>query len=200
MSTQKQIDANRLNAQKSTGPRTEEGKRASSQNAMKSGLDAESQFVLGESRQEFAELQASYFDRFAPTTPEARFQVDNLVRNEWLLRRYHRVEAQLWEYQTSLCDRKTGVQLGEAFAKASTIFMRLQRRVNAAEKAYKEAMAELTRLQEASQPQQTKDETPQLASFLNNGSEALDEFAFAQMQKALDQDLAASGQTEGALR
>ena len=147
MASPAQIQANRLNAQKSTGPRTPEGKRASSQNALKSGLDAESQFVLGESREDFAELQGEYRERFAPSTPEERFQVDNLIRNEWLLRRYHRVESHLWEYQISLCDRSTGVQLGEAFARSSTIFMRLQRRVTAAEKAYKEAMAELTRLQ-----------------------------------------------------
>ena len=49
MTTQKQIEANRMNSQRSTGPRTEERKRASSMNALKSGLDAESQFVLGES-------------------------------------------------------------------------------------------------------------------------------------------------------
>ena len=147
MASQAQIEANRLNSQKSTGPRTAEGKRASSQNALKSGLDAESQFVLGESREEFAGLQAEYYDRFSPAAPEQRFQVDNLIRNEWLLRRYHRVESHLWEYHISLCDRSSGVQLGEAFSKASTIFMRLQRRVTAAEKAYKEAMAELTRLQ-----------------------------------------------------
>ena len=185
MATQKQIDANRRNAQKSTGPRTPEGKAASSQNACKSGLDAESQFVLGESQEEFAQLQFEYFDRFAPATPEQRFQVDNLVRNEWLLRRFHRVESHLWEYQTSLCDRTSGVQLGEAFSKASNIFMRLQRRVTAAEKAYKEAMAELTRLQQAAQPQQSADSIPQLASFLNSGSEALDDFAITQMQRAL---------------
>ena len=185
MPTQKQVDANRLNAQKSTGPRTAEGKRASSQNALKSGLHADSQFVLGESPEEFAELQAEYFDRFVPATPEQRFQVDCLIRNEWLLRRYHRVESHLWEYQTSFCDRTSGVQLGEAFSKASTLFQRLRRQVTACEKAYKEATAELTRLQQDSQPTQTKDHISQLASFLNSGSDALADFAFDQMEKAL---------------
>jgi hypothetical protein len=185
MPTQRQIEANRLNAQKSTGPRTAEGKRASSQNALKSGLHAESQFVLGESPEEFVELQAEYFDQFAPATPEQRFQVDNLIRNEWLLRRYHRVESHLWEYQTSLCDRTSGVQLGEAYSKASTLFQRLRRQITACEKAYKEASTELTRLQQASQPPQTKDQTSQLASFLNSGSDALADFAMAQMERTL---------------
>jgi hypothetical protein len=132
---------------------------------LKSGLDADSQFVIGESAEEFTHLQSEYYNRFAPATPEARFQVDNLIRNEWLLRRYHRVESQLWEYQTMQCDRSSGVQLGEAFSKAGTVFMRLQRRVTAAERAYKDAMTELTRLQELSQPQQTTTEIPQLAPF-----------------------------------
>jgi len=38
MATQKQIDANRINAQKSTGPRTEEGKSKSRMNAKRDGI------------------------------------------------------------------------------------------------------------------------------------------------------------------
>ena len=125
--------------------------------ALRSGLDADSQFVLGDSREEFAQLQDEYFSRFAPTTPEQRFQVDNLIRNEWLLRRYHRVESHLWEYQISLCDRAGRAQLGQAYTKASTVFARLHRTITAVEKAYKAAMEELTLLQQA---------TEELASFL----------------------------------
>jgi hypothetical protein len=169
MPTQKQIEANRLNALHSTGPRTPEGKRASSQNALKSGLDADSQFVLGESREDFALLQAEHYSHFAPRTPEARFQVDKLIRSEWFLRRFFRVEAHLWEYHTMQAERGTGVELGEAFSNASPIFMRLQRRITAAEKAHQEAVAELQRLRRLSQPQETKAETPELASFLPGG-------------------------------
>ena len=38
MASQKQIDANRLNAQKSTGPTSEEGKNKSRLNAKRDGL------------------------------------------------------------------------------------------------------------------------------------------------------------------
>ncbi len=152
MSTRKQRRANRLNALKSTGPRSLEGKRVSSLNALKSGLDAKSQIVPGESPGEFAELQIEYIAQFAPITPEQRFLVDKLIRNEWLLRRYHRIEAQLWVYQTRLCDPKTGVELGEAFSKAAATFQRLHRQVIAAEKAHKEALKQLKDLQIPPEP------------------------------------------------
>ena len=42
MSTTAQIKANRQNARKSTGPKTDEGKAAVSQNALKHGIFAES--------------------------------------------------------------------------------------------------------------------------------------------------------------
>src|ERR1017187_3796884 len=87
MATLSQIEANRLNSQKSTGPRTPEGKAVSSQNAFKSGLDADSQFCYGEERADFYRLQVEYFTRFSPQSPEERFHVDTLLRNEWSLRR-----------------------------------------------------------------------------------------------------------------
>ena len=110
MSTQKQIDANRRNAQSSTGPVTPEGKAASSRNALKSGLDAESQFVPGESREDFAELQAQYEQDYAPATTQERRLVDTLLRNEWLLRRYHRIEAHLRRAYNRTWDRLERMQ------------------------------------------------------------------------------------------
>ena len=169
MSTAHQIQANRLNSQHSTGPRSDEGKRASSQNALKSGLDAASQFLPGESPEEFAQLKTELYDHHAPANPDERFHVDQLVRNEWFLKRYARVEDQLWLYNARLAERGTGVELAEAFSKANSIFMRLQRRITAAEKSHKDALAELKRLRAAApppQPQETKAETPDLASFL----------------------------------
>jgi hypothetical protein len=125
VATQKQIEANRRNAQLSTGPKTEEGKRISSMNHFKTGLDSESQFVLGESREEFALLQTEWYDFHAPINPEERYQVDKLIRCEWLQRRYFRIDAQVTEYQSMLVERATGYELGEAFSKASLIFGRL---------------------------------------------------------------------------
>ena len=50
--TPKQIAANRLNAMKSTGPRTEEGKKASRRNALKHGLTGRGVVIPGEDEHE----------------------------------------------------------------------------------------------------------------------------------------------------
>ena len=59
MSTLKQIEANRLNAKKSTGPRTAEGKAAVRLNALKHGLFALDPIIEGEKPAHFDALRAS---------------------------------------------------------------------------------------------------------------------------------------------
>src|ERR1039458_5143886 len=127
MATPAQIAANRQNAQKSTGPRTPEGKAVSSQNAFQSGLDADSQFCYGEDRADFYRLQVEYFTRFSPQSPEERFHVDTLPRNEGSPPRLSRADAHLWEFTTSHSSRRDGAPLGEGFNNSSQVFMRLHR-------------------------------------------------------------------------
>ncbi len=56
MATLKQFQANRRNAQKSTGPKTPEGKAAVSMNALRHGLRARTVVLPGENREEFTQL------------------------------------------------------------------------------------------------------------------------------------------------
>jgi hypothetical protein len=65
MATEKQINANRKNAQKSTGPKTAEGKAAVSQNAVKHGLFAES-VIKGENEAEYEAFHDEMFAELAP--------------------------------------------------------------------------------------------------------------------------------------
>ena len=97
MTTQKQIEANRRNARKSTGPKTEAGKAASSANAISHGLTAASDVLLqDESVDAFEELQR---DMLADLDPQDALQgmlARRIVQLLWRLDRAARLEAELF--------------------------------------------------------------------------------------------------------
>jgi hypothetical protein len=145
MASRKQIEANRLNALQSTGPRSSEGKARSSMNALQTGIDAKTQIIRGEIWDTLQELTAEYSGRFRPTTPEQRVLVDTLIDCDWLLRRFRAIETQLWEDAIDIYHRS----LGETFSKYSDEFSRLQRRVDSTHRQYRNTLHELERLQAA---------------------------------------------------
>ena len=137
MSSLLQIESNRRNAQKSTGPRSVEGKAVSRFNALKTGIDAQSQVIRGEDPHALDALTAEYHDRFLPDTPELRALVDTLVFNDWLKRRLRVAEAQLWENEAQeVWHPKEDLPLGQAFSRSSNDFIRLQRRMDAVDRTY----------------------------------------------------------------
>jgi hypothetical protein len=95
MATSAQINANRANAQKSTGPRSAEGKSASRFNALKHGIDAASIVIPGEDPADYDALIAAYHRDFRPESPSETFHVDTMLRADWQKRRLQRVEADL---------------------------------------------------------------------------------------------------------
>src|SRR5438445_6441500 len=105
MPTEAQINANRRNAQKSTGPKTPEGKARSSLNALKSGIDAWSHIIPGEDPAELEALTAAFHQHYQPSDPIQLSLVDTLVSTEWIQRRLRRIEAQLWNYQVECLDK-----------------------------------------------------------------------------------------------
>src|SRR6185369_16448069 len=99
MSSQRQIEANRRNSQKSTGPTSVAGKAASSMNALKTGIHAKSVIIPGEKAADLQQLIDEYYAAYQPATPIARDLVDDLIRSAWTLRRLDTSEASLWNYQ-----------------------------------------------------------------------------------------------------
>ena len=95
MATQKQIDANRRNAQKSTGPKTPEGKTAVRLNSLQHGLRANTIILPGESREEYDQLHAEMESEWRPQSATARFYLDQMVIAQWKLRRLEVAEAHL---------------------------------------------------------------------------------------------------------
>ena len=66
MATEAQVVANRLNAQKSTGPRADEGKAKASQNAVRHGLLAQQVVIRGEDPGEFEFYRQQMLGELAP--------------------------------------------------------------------------------------------------------------------------------------
>ena len=148
MATIQQIQANRLNAQKSTGPRSPEGKAVSRFNAAKTGIDAKSQIIPGEDPVELQDLIEEYRERWQPSTPEQRLLVDILVQDEWLLRRFRRIDAEIFECEIQdAWTPKKDCPAGQAFGRGADTFSRLQRRIDSTERSYHRALKELQRLE-----------------------------------------------------
>ena len=90
--TEAQINANRQNAQKSTGPRTSEGKDASSRNRLLHGLRANKHILLDEDPAEFLFLLHDHLDRFQPVGPGEETLVLRIANDQWRLRRAFTME------------------------------------------------------------------------------------------------------------
>ena len=93
MSTRKQRLANKRNAQESTGPKTDEGKQRSSQNALKHGTYAIESVIPGEDPADFDEVCTEFGERYLPECPYERSLVRQMADAEWRLRRITRLEA-----------------------------------------------------------------------------------------------------------
>ena len=147
MSTLRQIEANRRNAQKSTGPTSVTGKAASSMNALKSGIHAKSLVLPSEKLADLEQLIDDYYQRHNPDSPEARFYLDEVIHCEWLLRRYRTAETQMWQYQAqnTYADEQK-YPLGKSATGHSTPFSKLQYRVDATRRAYQRALKALKEL------------------------------------------------------
>ena len=87
MATQSQIDANRRNAQKSTGPTTPEGRAVVRYNALKHGLTSEVLIPMDEDRPEFDLLCDSFETEYQPVGPTEESLLENLVAAKWRLGR-----------------------------------------------------------------------------------------------------------------
>jgi len=97
MATQKQIQANRRNAQKSTGPKTPEGKAAVAHNALKHGLRSHDVVLPGEDPDnEFPILFEELTAEWQPETVTERMQVEELAAVFWRQRRARRIESGLY--------------------------------------------------------------------------------------------------------
>jgi hypothetical protein len=95
MASLRQIDANRRNALKSTGPRTDDGKRRARRNAFRHGLTAETVLEILEDPEDYKAFELSVTADFDAQTAVERELVLRLASLLWRLRRAIAVETGL---------------------------------------------------------------------------------------------------------
>jgi hypothetical protein len=86
------IAANQQNAQKSTGPRTPEGKEVSKYNRLRHGLASPLIVLPFEDQNEYNNLYASFCEEYSPAGPTEESLVKQIADSQWKLRRLEKVE------------------------------------------------------------------------------------------------------------
>ena len=100
MSSLKQIEANRRNAFKSTGPTTPEGKRRSRCNALRHGLTAETVIAVLEDSEDYEAFEAAVISDYDVESAVERELVLRLASIFWRLRRATGIETALFDSVT----------------------------------------------------------------------------------------------------
>ena len=159
MLTQRQIDANRRNAQLSTGPRTPEGRAAVGLNALRHGLTAETAVLPDENPDQFQELLDSFFSEYQPAGPTETVLVEQMAMAAWRLRRMRALETGLFNVRMSQLPRDQNASAldpcSRAFAydmSGSRAIETLSRYETRIERSFYRALHELERLRAARPP------------------------------------------------
>ena len=137
MSTPAQHVANAANAQLSTGPRTDEGKARSAQNARKHGLTARELIIRDDEREQFEALQTDLTAEIRPRGALEDIVFNQLVHAAWNLQRLRRLEAELFDGETDPLANPTHTETLDRYARYQ---VRLDR-------AFHRALRELRTLQ-----------------------------------------------------
>ncbi len=115
MTSLKQIEANRRNALKSTGPITPEGKQRSRSNAVRHGLTAETVIGSLEDAEDYQAFEEAVIADYDAATPVQRELVLRLASILWRLRRSTAIESALFEAMAG--DRRSTASSDPAIGK-----------------------------------------------------------------------------------
>src|SRR5579885_817272 len=125
------LAANRANAEKSTGPKSEEGKSRSSRNSFKHGLYSKQLVLPGEDPAALDALKADLRAEHQPANETEEILVNELAEQYWRLRRARRLEAELLSSDDIVLSRLAAVQ----------------RMMSSAERGFHKALSTLRQLQ-----------------------------------------------------
>src|SRR5215510_729773 len=91
--SKRQLEANRLNARRSSGPITQEGKKRARMNALRHGLTAKNIVIGDEDPKEFEDLRTKLDHDLQPKTALEGELLERLAGLLWRLRRVPAIEA-----------------------------------------------------------------------------------------------------------
>src|SRR5579862_5506584 len=116
MVSEKQLEANRRNAAKSTGPKTAEGKSNSSRNNLRHGLTGQINLLPTEDREAHDAFCDELSESLNPETPMERQFALSVAEDSWRLNRARAIENNMFalghegerrELQIALADART---------------------------------------------------------------------------------------------
>jgi hypothetical protein len=116
MISEKQLEANRRNAERSTGPKTDEGKTRSSRNNLRHGLTGQISLLPTEDREAHDAFCDELSNGLNPETPMERQFAMSIAEDSWRLNRARAIENNMFalghererrELQIALADART---------------------------------------------------------------------------------------------
>jgi hypothetical protein len=151
MISEKQLEANRRNAEKSTGPKTAAGKSKASRNNLRHGLTGHISLLPTEDREAHDAFCNELIDSFTPDTPMETQLANSIAEDSWRLNRARAIENNMFalghghqhrEAQIALADAETFLTQAAAFNLLSIYEQRINRNLQRNMKLLRELQAE----------------------------------------------------------
>lgn len=133
MSTPAQIAANQANAQHSTGPASQSGKQAASQNNFRHGFTGDFKVLDWERQEDFNDLLTRLATEHEPSTPFEYSLVEKMAQHFWLVQRSLKLQERC--FQPDLPGKEADSKL--------TLYLRYQ---TTHDRAFRQASDELRKL------------------------------------------------------
>ena len=168
MTSAVQLEANRRNAQSSTGPVTDAGKQRSSRNAFQHGLTSKQIVLPHENPADFESLHAELIAEYSPAGVTEQMLVHELAVTWWRLCRARRVEMDVLTRRLApICDANLATLVSAMhpyLEEGDAGYRRVLRYLNSAERAWRRALSQLQQTQHARKKDEACRKAPQPAA------------------------------------
>jgi hypothetical protein len=163
----RKLEANRENAQRSTGPASAEGKAISSRNNFRHGFTGVFCLLGGESREEFDQLVADLSEEHQPVTVTESILVNDMARHYWLHQRALRMQEECFSFDLTAPDTQKqfdlylryGLTHERAFARCVAALLKLRKDKLALERGFESQERERARERDRQVKQQRANST-----------------------------------------